>query len=132
MGILSLLTFAFAPVVKDCGSPTTLFKINAVSLSPIDPVPGHNVTLHLDYTVPNGLVVTDGQASYTVVYNFMPMTPTIEPLCKNIPCPLSAGTYSNDTTSLWPSGISGTLTTTIRWSNQDSKPLLCIRIDARL
>jgi hypothetical protein len=132
MSIFSLLLLAAAPTVKDCSPANAVFKINAVSLSPAVPTPGENVTLNLEYTVPPGVTVTDGQSKYSATYNFIPLTPTVEPLCKNIPCPLGPGTYINGTISQWPSGLSGTLKTTIQWFDQDSNPLLCIAIDARL
>ena len=121
-----------ASVVKDCGGGKTLFKVNAVSISPVDPLPNDQVTLHLDYTVPDGLTVVGGQAKYAVVYNFIPMAPTVEPLCQNIPCPLGPGRYVNDTTSTWPSGLSGSVTTTITWADQDLTPLLCISIAVKV
>ena len=111
--LLSLLFASFATVfassgVKDCGLGKSAFTVNAVALDPSVPVPGQKVTLHLEYTVPTGMVVTDGNAKYAVTYNFIPLSPTTEPLCSNIPCPLSAGSYVNDTTSMWPTGLSGT------------------------
>ena len=120
------------PVVKDCGAGKSLFSIQALSLQPAQPVPGENVSLHLDYSVPAGVTINGGEARYAVTYNFIPLTPTVEPLCKNIPCPLSSGSYSNTTYMLWPSGLSGNLVTKITWLVVTLKQLLCIQLTATL
>jgi hypothetical protein len=116
--------------VSDCGAGKSVFTIQGLSLDPPNPVPNDNVSLHLDYSVPSGVIVTDGQAKYAATYNFIPLSPTIEPLCKNIPCPLSSGSYSNTTYMLWPSGLSGSLSTSITWVDERATQLLCIRIVA--
>ena len=126
------LSFAVPPVVKDCGVGKTLFTVDAVSLLPSNPTPNENVTLHLEYTVPTGVLITGGEAKYTVTYNFIPLSPTVEPLCSNIPCPLGAGSYRNDSVSLWPSGLTGSVTTILTWTDDVSRPLLCISIAAKL
>jgi hypothetical protein len=132
--LLSLLTAVVAapPTVKDCGGGKTRFVLNALSLSPSNPSPNDAVTLHLDYTVPPGTLVTGGEARYSATYNFIPLTPTVEPLCSNIPCPLGPGRYLNSTVSSWPSGLTGTLTTILRWSDENAHSLLCISIAATL
>ena len=118
--------------VVDCGAGKSLFTINALSLEPAQPVPNENVSLHLDYSVPAGLTINGGDAKYAVTYNFIPLTPTVEPLCKNIPCPLPSGSYSNTTYMLWPSGLSGSLVTKITWTDTSARQLLCISITASL
>lgn len=131
---LSLLMTVLAapPTVKDCGGGKTRFVLNTVSLSPLNPSPNDAVTLHLDYTVPPGTLVTGGEAKYSATYNFIPLTPTVEPLCSNIPCPLGPGRYVNSTVSTWPSGLTGSLTTTLRWSDDAATSLLCVSIAATL
>lgn len=133
ISLLSLLlaVTAVPPTVKDCSNGASVFQINAASISPTDPIPGQNVTLHLEYTVPNGVIITGGQAKFAVTYNFIPFSPTIEPLCEDIPCPLGPGSYSNDTVSMWPSGLSGTVISTLTWQDENAKQLLCISITAK-
>ena len=131
--ILMVLTQSVPnPVVKDCGGGKTIFFLNAASIDPPNPAPNDAVTLHLDYTVPPGTLVTGGEAKYSATYNFIPLSPTVEPLCSNIPCPLGPGRYVNNSISRWPSGLSGSLTTTLRWSDEAANPLLCINIIAKL
>lgn len=127
---LLLALFAVAPTVRDCGVQT-LFKIDSVGLSPTTPLPGDNVTLQLTYTVPLGYIATDGKAKYELTYNFLPLSPTIQPLCDNIPCPLLPGTYSNNTYELWPEGLAGTLKTKITWTDVSGELLLCMTINAK-
>jgi hypothetical protein len=130
--MLKLLALVVAPTVRDCGVGTSVFKINSVSLNPTDPKPGEKVGMNLDYTVPSGVTVTDGVAKYDITYNFIPLAPTTEPLCQNIPCPLGPGNYVNTTYSTWPTGIRGTVNTKITWADETSKQLLCINIAAKV
>ena len=134
MFLLALvIAHSFAePIVKDCGDGKTRFFLNSASLTPGNPNPNDAVTLHLDYTVPPGTPVTGGEAKYSATYNFIPLAPTIKPLCSTIPCPLQPGRYLNNTMSTWPSGLRGTLTTSLRWSDELANPLLCISIVAVL
>lgn len=132
---LLLLTSMFAaglsvsrPTVKDCGGGRTLFTVNAVSLLPDIPIPNENVILHLEYTVPSGVVITGGESKFSYTYNFFPMSPTIEPLCRNVPCPLRPGKYVNNTVSRWPSGLVGSFTSTLQWKDETASPLLCVSI----
>jgi len=132
LGLVSLLALTIAPTVTDCGLDKSVFKVNSVGLLPLDPKPGERVAMNLDYTVPPGVTVTAGQAKYEITYNFIPITPTIEPLCQNIPCPLGPGTYVNSTYSNWPTGITGTVKTKITWADETGKQLLCIGIVAKV
>ena len=131
VGLLSLIAVITPPILTNCGTAATVFKINSMSLVPVNPVPGELVTMNLDYTVPEGFVVNDGEAKYAITYNFLPLAPTIEPLCQNIPCPLGGGTYQNKTFSTWPSGVSGAVNTKITWTNEVGKQLLCIGLAAK-
>ena len=114
--------------VRDCGADKSLFLVNSVSLDPAAPIPGDKVALTLDYTVPPGVYIGAGQVEYDVKYNYMPLAPTFENLCENVPCPLGPGTYLNTTTTEWPSGISGRLVTKMKWLDSTNALLLCIEI----
>jgi hypothetical protein len=131
--LASLLAIGSAySAVKDCGAGLGLFRVDAVSLIPATPVSGQNVTLHLEYTVPDTVLITDGLATYSFTYNFIPFAPTTEPLCANVPCPLAGGHYSNDTVSMWPSGISGTVVSRMSWTDPLNALLLCIEISGKV
>ena len=126
---LLLSLFAVNPTIRDCGVET-LFTVDSVSLTPLTPVPAENATIHLTYTVPIGYIATDGLVTYSFTYNFIPLNPVVEPLCSNIPCPLNPGTYSNTTLFQWPTGLSGSLSTTLRWTDILNVELLCLNIYA--
>jgi len=121
---------AAAPVLKNCGVTKAIFKLNSYSLTPAAPIPGNPVTLNMDYTVPEGIVVNGGIATYAFTYNSIPLTPTTEPLCSNIPCPISPGTYSNHTITQWPSGLSGSFTIKNTWTDDKGAQLICLSIAA--
>jgi ML domain len=117
--------------VKDCGVGTSLFQVQAVSLVPETASAGQEMTLHLEYDVPEGVVITDGTAEFQPILNGLPFQPTVEPLCQQVPCPLGPGSYQNDTVSTWPTGITGKLETKMYWYDADGKELLCIDITGR-
>ncbi len=127
-----LLGLSSAATVKDCGGGTGLFTINSLSLDPVSPTPGQEITLNLDYTVPEGLTVTDGTTRYDITLNFIPFAPSTNPLCQDIPCPLGPGHYVNATKSTWPSGVSGSFTSKMTWSDQAGTKLLCVAISGAL
>ena len=126
--LLALSSTMFTATVKDCSSGSSLFALNSASVTPGTPMAGDQVLLSIDYTVPQGLTVTNGTSEYSVTYNFLPFTPVVEPLCANVPCPLLAGSYKNDSLSTWPSGLSGTIVTQMKWYDLDRDLLLCVGI----
>lgn len=121
----------FLTTVRDCGDGQSVFTVDKVSLDPEVPVPGSDMTLYLDYTVPDGWLITGGQAEYSVTYNFIPFAPSYEPLCQDVPCPLGPGSYQNHSTSQWPSGISGLVVSTMKWVDPSNTLLLCVEISGQ-
>ena len=99
-----------------------------MSIDPAIPVPGAPLTLQLTYEVPDGLTVTDGTAEYDVTYNYIPFTPSVEPLCQDIPCPLGPGVYTNHSTTTWPDGLAGQLVSQMKWWDSSKNLLLCVEI----
>jgi len=127
--ILSFLAFLLiAPVyssVKSCGKVTDLFTIDSLSQVPPDSIhAGDNFTLTLLYT--NNQVVNGGTATTSVTYNFIPLTPTVKPVCESFACPLQPGQHDGSVSSLFPSGLSGTVVTKIVWKDDAGNQLLCI------
>lgn len=111
--------------VSDCAAGKSVFQINSQGFGPEPPIAGQNVTLWIDYTVPDGVTVNGGQAKYSVSYNGIPFPATTEDLCTQITCPQVPGTYNITSTSEWPSGISGKLVTKIQWYDESGNELLC-------
>lgn len=126
LSMVAAAAAGFAATVKNC-APGSIFTLNAVSLAPAAPNPGDPVALSLDYTVPEGVTVADGTTTYAITLNFIPFAPSTNPLCQDIPCPLGPGTYKNTTTSTWPTGVSGTFTSKMTWSNLAGETLMCVQ-----
>ena len=75
------------------------------------------------------VITPPATATYSVTYNFIPLTPTVDDLCatqKEDLCPLAIGVHHDVSTSTWPSGLSGKLTTKIQWKDQDGQEILCL------
>jgi hypothetical protein len=126
--LFTLGATSFIATVKDCSFGSSLFSLNSASVTPDSPKAGENVTLAIDYTVPPGAPVTDGTAEFDVKYSFIPLPTTIEPLCANVACPIVAGRYKNETVSVWPSGVSGTVSTQMKWYTPNKDLLLCLGV----
>lgn len=123
--LLTLFSVAAAVTLRDCGDGKALFTLNSQSIDPPEPTPGSTVVFNLDYTVPEGLTVSDGTTTYSYTYNFIPFSPTTNPLCQDLPCPVGPGRYQNTTKTTWPSGVSGYIVSTMTWTLPDSQLLLC-------
>ena len=111
--------------VSDCAAGKSVFQINSQGFSPEPPVAGENVTLWIDYTVPEGVTVNGGNAKYSITYNGIPFPSSSEDLCTQITCPQVPGTYNITSTSEWPSGLSGKIVTKIQWYDESGNELLC-------
>jgi hypothetical protein len=132
MFLIALLTatVAFATpaaaTIKNC-APKSLFKVNALGFWPDPAIKNANSTISFDYTVPGPDPITAGSVKYTVTYNFIPLTPTVEDLCTQTTCPILPGTYNQSTSSSYPD-LTGSVTTKIEWFDTSNKPLLCALI----
>jgi hypothetical protein len=129
--LMVVTTTTTLSTVKDCAAGRSVFTLNNANITPANPVPGDKVIMNVDYTVPDPLVITDGASEFQVTYNFIPFAPTIEPLCANVPCPLGPGFYSNATETQWPTSISGTVTSQMKWFDQDRNLLLCVALSIK-
>jgi len=124
--LLAFLSFADSKVTECTKASASRFTIQSLSLSPPDQVsPGENVTLGLLYTNPT--LVTDGTVTTTVTYNYIPLTPTVEPLCKSVACPLEPGQHDGSASYTFPAGLSGTVVTKIVWTVENIQ-VLCLQL----
>jgi hypothetical protein len=112
---------------KSCGISTDIAQNIIMNVSPQIP--------QTDYTFELGgelsKEVTSGTSKYTVTYNFIPLTPTVNDLCteinaSNITCPLKQGTFGIKSKGTIPNGLSGTTTIKNEWFNTDNQKILCI------
>jgi len=117
--------------VTDCSNGVSLFKLTSMSFSPDPTVPGENSTLLLSMNIPQE--ITAGTVKYSLTYNFIPLTPTIEQLCsQTVLCPIRVGTL--DTVSSFPVDptLSGSLSIRIEWSDPNAVSLLCVAIKTKV
>jgi hypothetical protein len=118
-----------AVTVKDCAPGVSLFKITDLHLEPSTPTAGQEVALTLSYEVPPGMTLRDGTSKYQVTFNFIPLTPTIHPLCQDVTCPITEGSHTNTTVSQWPQGINGNFKSVMEWRTLNEETLLCVEMD---
>jgi hypothetical protein len=126
---LTFDAFAAAKIVDCSAQNPEKFVINSLTLSADTVSPGDNVSLGLLYTNPS--LVTDGTVTTTVTYNFIPLSPTTEPLCNSVPCPLEPGQHDGSSSIEVPTGISGSVVTKIIWTVTDIQ-VLCIQITLKV
>jgi hypothetical protein len=118
--------------VTDCSKGTSVFKFTGGSLLPDPVVPGQDSSITLNLEIPPGTNVNAGTAKYSFSFNGIPFAPTTEDLCSDVACPLLPGPYTNTTTSVFPSGVSGKVTTKIEWFDVANNRLLCADVTARV
>jgi hypothetical protein len=121
--ITALLASTASASISTCGS-NNLFTVNSMSLVPDPPIVGQNTTMTISYSNP-GPVVTDGTAKYSISYNGLPYSST-DDLCKATECPIEVGEHTVISSALWDGSLSGKISTTIQWADQNNNPLMCI------
>ena len=119
--------------VSDCSNGASLFKLTSMSFLPDPVVPGENSTLLLSMTVPEEITVADNAyASYTTTYNFIPFSPTVDPLCDvTVPCPITVGTLHTYSSLPIDPTLSGSLQVKIEWRDM-VRQLLCVLIKTKV
>jgi len=118
-------------ITSVCSSANSLLKIKDLVFSPDPPLANQNTTLYLKFDNP-GPMIAGGTSTTAVTYNFIPFSPTVEPLCQNTACPVPTGLTEQSSSSLWPSGLSGTVVTTITWNDLQENELLCMKITVKV
>lgn len=110
---------------------SSIFRPTTLGLTPDPPVAGQQVRMSVIFDNP-GLVVTDGIVTTSVTYNFLPFSPTTEPLCQNTACPIVTGPNDRSTVSTFPDGISGTVVTKSVWTSTEGDNLLCVQTTVKV
>jgi len=128
--MLSLLIayFAFATAnanILDCNT-TSVFRPLTLALRPDPPVAGQPVRMTVEFNNP-GPDVAEGIVSTSVTLNFIPFTPTVEPLCQNTLCPIVIGFNDRSTQSTWPTDVKGKVITKSVWATLEGDTLLCVQ-----
>ena len=128
-----LLIFASASAtVTDCGVGKSIFTIQSQALVPDPPTPGQSYDYWFVYTVPDGVTVDAGTASYKLSLNGIPFNPTVDDLCTQTACPKTSGVYNESSSDTWPTGVSGKIVTTLEWNDGNGNLLLCSQITERM
>lgn len=126
-----LLTASALSSVSDCSNGAALFTLTSMSFSPDPTVPGENSTLLLSMNVPTE--VTNGTATYSTTYNFIPFSPTTDPLCYvTVDCPIQVGTLSTRSSYPIPADLKGTMQIRITWNDMDGNLLMCVAVNTKL
>jgi len=115
--------------VVDCAAGSTVFKIESQGFEPQPPVPGKDVTLWIDFTVPQGTIVSGGTSKYSITFNGIPFSPTIQDLCTQVTCPIKSQNLTS--TSQWPTGLSGKVISKIQWYDENQTYLLCSQLTVK-
>lgn len=113
---------------NSCGKATDIAQNLILDVKPILPQADYTLYLNADFSKE----VNKGTSKYTVTYNFIPLSPTVNDLCteisnSNISCPLNNHISSESKGSI-PSGLSGTTTIKNEWFT-DTTPeerILCM------
>jgi len=116
--LFTLLTSSFSISsfkYNSCGKPTDIAQNIVLDIDPILPQTDYTLYLNADFSKE----VVKGTSKYTVTYNFIPLSPTVNDLCteiasSNITCPLNNHISSQSKGSI-PSGLSGTTTIKNEW-----------------
>jgi len=111
--------------IKDCSSANSLFDFTDLALKPDPPVPGQQVAMTVRFTNPGG-TLDDGTVTTSITLNFIPFTPSVEPLCTNTKCPILNGLNDRSTIGTTPTSIQGKVVTKIVWTAINGSELLCI------
>lgn len=127
--LASLLASNVSSQVIDCGSGSTVFKIQSQGFEPTPPLPGKDATLWIDFTVPQGTTVTGGTSKYSITFNGIPFSPTIQDLCTQVTCPIQSQNLTS--TSQWPMGLSGKVISKIQWYDENQTYLLCSQLTVK-
>ena len=134
LSLFQLLTTVYAIksfTYKSCGTSTDIAQNIKLYIDPVLPVTDYILYLNADLSKE----IISGTSKYTVTYNFIPLSPTVNDLCteissSNITCPLSNYIYSQSKGSI-PNGLAGSTTIKNEWINGDNQRILCMFFDIK-
>lgn len=127
-----MLAFFFAVAgVRDCGNGQGRAKITSLTAEPASPLPGENYTLTVKYDLPEP-AITGGTADYSATLNYFPVYQESFDLCTQTKCPKEIGPNTEQSITAVPSGISGKLVSTIKWTDQNDALVWCVETTLKL
>lgn len=119
MMALSLLSGS----IKDCSAPDSVAKVLSMGINPVNPKPGDNSTVWINYDLSKQ--VTGGSIKYSYWVNFIPFTPETVDLCQQESCPLEPGVYNVSGSFIFPD-VSGRVEDKIEWFDENDTPIWCV------
>jgi len=128
----SLLALSVKASVVDCAVGKSLYTINRLAFYPDPPIPNQNATLELDFTAPDQPVINSGTVVYATTYNFIPLTPSTEDLCKDTICPIVPGFHTQSSSMPPPQGLSGTVIIKTNWYDDNKNVILCYSVTLKV
>jgi hypothetical protein len=123
--------FAGLSSIRDCSNGGGRASVLGFDSQPANPVAGDNVTLWVAYDLPSP-PITGGTATYSFSLNGIPFPPTVDDLCTQTACPKDTGLNNESSWSIFPSGVSGKIVSTITWKDQNKELLWCIETTWRV
>jgi hypothetical protein len=130
IGALILATFGLSSI-RDCGNGQGRAPLLGFDSQPTNPVAGDNVSLWVAYDLP-APAITGGTATYAFTLNGIPFAPTVDDLCTQTTCPKETGFNNETSSSLFPSGISGKVKSSITWKDQNDDLVWCVETTWRV
>lgn len=122
--LLSAVSVLGIMTIQDC-STSSIFKIQELSVTPSDPIPGTNVTVRVIFDAPD--IVTGGTVETRCLINGIPLIQDVSDLCNATTCPVSVGVH--DQSGITPTSTSkGTVACSIKWYDLAKKELLCMKV----
>ena len=117
--------------IRDCGNGNSRAALLGFDSQPANPVPGDNVSLWVAYDLP-APAITGGTATYKFSLNGIPFTPTVDDLCTQTACPKETGFNNESSSSIFPSGVSGKIVSSIAWNDQNNDLVWCVETTWRV
>jgi hypothetical protein len=128
----NLLTSFFAlGSIRDCSDGLGRAVVVGFDSLPTNPVGGDNVSLWVAYDLPEP-PITGGIARYAYALNGIPFPASEYDLCTQTKCPKEVGFNNESSSSIFPSGISGKIVSSISWTDQNDELVWCVETTWRV
>lgn len=123
--------FAGLSSIRDCSNGQGRATLLGFDSQPVSPIAGDNVTLWVAYDLP-APAITGGTATYAFTLNGIPFPATKEDLCTQTACPKETGFNNESSWSIFPSGVSGKIVSSITWKDQNDDLVWCVETTWRV
>ena len=111
--------------IRDCSNGKARASLLGFDSQPAAPVAGDNISLWVAYDLP-APAITGGKAVYAFSLNGIPFPATVEDLCTQTECPKETGFNNESSWSIFPSGVSGKIVSSVSWKDQNDNLVWCV------